>query len=480
MNQTPECWSRVKGRLRAEVGEAVYTSWFARMELESVDADTARISVPTRFLKSWIQSHYVEKLLSCWQVEEPAVRRIDLSVRSAVIRNNTPCAIHLRAAAAPQEKRELNHTPVEAKPAALAPAPVAADASGGSPLDPRLTFESFVVGRSNTLAFAACKQVATARRTDAVMFNPLLIHAGVGLGKTHLLQSVTVKINAMGERNALYLTAERFMYRFASALKNQNALAFKDVLRGIDVLVVDDLQFLTGKHSQAEFSHTLNSLLDAGRQVVVAADRTPTDLESLDERVRSRLAGGLCVEIGILGEELRLEILSGRVNAACAHHPGFDVPAPVLAYIARTITHNGRDLEGALNRLLAHSKLTSQPITLELAERELRDLVRPADIKRVRIEDIQRVVARRYNVSRSDLLSSRRTANVVRPRQIAMYLAKTLTLRSLPEIGRRFGGRDHTTVLHAVRKIESLIGQDTSLAAEIEALKGQLQTETCN
>jgi chromosomal replication initiator protein len=480
MNQTPESWSRVKGRLRAEVGEAVYTSWFARMELESVDADTARISVPTRFLKSWIQSHYVEKLLSCWQVEEPAVRRIDLSVRSAVIRNNTPCAIQLAAAvAAQQEKRDLNHAPMEAKPAVLMPVP-AADANGGSPLDPRLTFESFVVGRSNTLAFAACKQVATARRTDAVMFNPLFIHAGVGLGKTHLLQSVTVKINAMGERNALYLTAERFMYRFASALKNQNALAFKDVLRGIDVLVIDDLQFLTGKHSQAEFSHTLNSLLDAGRQVVVAADRTPTDLESLDERVRSRLAGGLCVEIGILGEELRLEILSGRVNAARAHHPGFDVPAPVLAYIARTITHNGRDLEGALNRLLAHSKLTSQPITLELAERELRDLVRPAELKRVRIEDIQRVVARRYNVSRGDLLSSRRTANVVRPRQIAMYLAKTLTLRSLPEIGRRFGGRDHTTVLHAVRKIESLIGQDTSLAAEIEALKGQLQTETCN
>ncbi len=290
MNQTSESWSRVKGRLRAEVGEAVYSSWFARMELESVDADTARISVPTRFLKSWIQSHYVEKLLSCWQVEEPAVRRIDLSVRSAVIRNNTPCAIQLAAAvAAQQEKREVNHAPLEARPAMLVPAPVAADANGGSPLDPRLTFESFVVGRSNTLAFAACKQVATARRTDAVMFNPLLIHAGVGLGKTHLLQSVTVKINAMGERNALYLTAERFMYRFASALKNQNALAFKDVLRGIDVLVIDDLQFLTGKHSQAEFSHTLNSLLDAGRQVVVAADRTPTDLESLDERVRSRL-----------------------------------------------------------------------------------------------------------------------------------------------------------------------------------------------
>jgi chromosomal replication initiator protein len=477
MREIPdECWTRVKGRLRAEVGEAVYSSWFARMELESVEADTARISVPTRFLKSWIQSHYVERLLNCWQSERPAVTRIDLSVRSAAMRTTPPCALISPTAAVPSDKRDTNNFRHEMKVIVPSGLPVQ-DSQGGSPLDPRLTFESLVVGRSNTLAHAASKQVATARRTDPVMFNPLYIHAGVGLGKTHLLQAVALKTNHSGERNALYLTAERFMYGFASALRSQTALAFKDALRGIDVLVIDDLQFLQGKNSQAEFSHTLNSLIDAGRQVVVAADRPPTELESLDERIRSRLAGGLVVEIGLLGEELRLEILTARVQAARAHHPGFDVPAPVLSYIARTVTHNGRDLEGALNRLLAHSKLTGQPITMELAERELRDLVRPVELKRVRIEEIQRIVARHYNVSRSDLLSSRRTANVVRPRQIAMYLAKTLTLRSLPEIGRRFGGRDHTTVLHAVRKIEALIGTDTGLAAEIEALKSQLQEE---
>jgi len=462
-----ECWTRVKGRLRAELGEAVYSSWFARMELESIEANTARISVPTLFLKSWIQNHYVERLLTCWQSERPGVTRIDLSVRTAAIRTAQPFAVAPPASLPHLEKPEF-------RPAGAIGA-AAADGRGGSPLDPRLTFETFVIGRSNTLAHAASKQVATARRTDPVMFNPLYIHAGVGLGKTHLLQSVALKINHLSERKALYLTAERFMYGFASALRSQTALAFKDALRGIDVLVVDDLQFLQGKNSQAEFSHTLNSLIDAGRQVVVAADRPPTELESLDERIRSRLAGGLVVEIGMLDEELRLEILSARVQAARAHHPGFDVPAQVLNYIARCVTHNGRDLEGALNRLLAHSKLTAQPITMELAERELRDLVRPMELKRVRIEEIQRIVARHYNVSRSDLLSSRRTANVVRPRQIAMYLAKTLTLRSLPEIGRRFGGRDHTTVLHAVRKIESLIGTDNGLAAEIEQLKGQLQ-----
>jgi len=487
MNDIPDdCWSRVKERLRCEVGEPVYNSWFARMELQGIDGETVRISVPTKFLRSWIASHYAEKLLACWQYMTPRLRRIEIVVRSTVIRSLPPCAATVAAvtdrpmngsAIAPPlaaEKRDPASR-AEHKGHSNGAAHPAADPHGSSPLDPRLTFDSFVIGRSNTLAHAASQQVAMARRSDPVMFNPLYLHAGVGLGKTHLLQAVTVKINGSSERAALYLTAERFMYRFASALRSQTALAFKDALRGIDVLVIDDLQFLQGKHSNAEFSHTLNSLLDGGRQVVVAADRPPAELESLDERVRSRLAGGLAVEIGLLGEELRLEILCARVNAARAHHPGFDVPQPVLNYIARTITHNGRDLECALNRLLAHSKLSSQPITMELAERELRDMIRPIELRRVRIEDIQRIVARHFNVSRSDLLSSRRTANVVRPRQIAMYLAKTLTLRSLPEIGRRFGGRDHTTVLHAVRKIEAMVGTEATLAAQIEALKGELQ-----
>jgi chromosomal replication initiator protein len=307
------------------------------------------------------------------------------------------------------------------------------------------------------------------------MFNPLYIHAGVGLGKTHLLQAITWTGNNGADRKVLYLTAEKFMYGFVTALRTQTAVAFKEALRGIDVLVIDDLQFLQGKTTQSEFCHTLNALIDAGRQVVIAADRAPTDLESLDDRVRSRLAGGLVVEMGPLGEELRLEILKTRVTAARQYHPSFEVPMPVLAYIAKSVTHNGRDLEGAVNRLLAHNKLTGQPVTMEMAEREVRDLIRPQEPKRVKIEDIQRIVARQYNVSRADLLSSRRTANVVRPRQVAMYLAKTLTLRSLPEIGRRFGGRDHTTVLHAVRKIEGLVGNDAMLADEIEVLKRQLQ-----
>lgn len=466
-------WARVKGRLKAEVGDDVFSSWFARMDLEAVENDTVRLSVPTRFLKSWVQSHYSDRMLSCWQKEEEKVQRIELTVRTAVLKTNTTKPA-TNGAEAPREplaaKAELGGLRAPA-----APISAAHEALGGSPLDPRLSFDSFVVGRSNTLAHAAAKQVAVARRGDNVLFNPLYIHAGVGLGKTHLLHAVTWAGNAGGERKVLYLTAEKFMYGFASALKTQTAIAFKEALRGIDVLVIDDLQFLTGKHLQAEFCHTLNALIDAGRQVVVAGDRPPTDLESLDDRMRSRLAGGLVVEMGPLGEELRLEILKSRIAAARAHHSSFEVPDAVVDFIAKSVTHNGRDLEGALNRLLAHSKLTGQPVTLDMAEREVRDLIRPQEPKRVKIEDIQRVVARQYNVSRSDLLSSRRTANVVRPRQVAMYLAKSLTLRSLPEIGRRFGGRDHTTVLHAVRKIEGLVGTDAALADEIEVLKRQLQ-----
>jgi chromosomal replication initiator protein len=469
-----ERWSRVKQRLRAEVGDDIFSSWFARMDLDGLEDDVVRLSVPTRFLKSWIQAHYAERVLACWKAELPILRRIDLTVRSAVLRTLATKPDSERGSDPIRDPRK-NGSNRGAPPCSVAPAAAAHEAMGGSPLDARLSFDTFVVGRSNTLAHAAAQQVAAARRGDAVMFNPLYVHAGVGLGKTHLLQAIAWAGNAVVGRKVLYLTAEKFMYGFVAALKAQTAIAFKESLRGIDVLVIDDLQFLQGKSTQAEFCHTLNALIDAGRQVVVAGDRPPADIESLDDRVRSRLAGGLVVEMGSHEEELRLQILKSRLAAARQHHPGFDVPTQVLAFVARTVTHNGRDLDGALNRLLAHNKLTGHPVTMEMAENAVRDLVRPPDPKRVKIEDIQRTVARQYNVSRADLLSSRRTANVVRPRQIAMYLAKTLTLRSLPEIGRRFGGRDHTTVLHAVRKIEALVGNDSALAEEIELLKRLLQ-----
>jgi chromosomal replication initiator protein len=272
----------------------------------------------------------------------------------------------------------------------------------------------------------------------------------------------------------VYLTAEHFMYRFVAALKSQSAIAFKEHLRAIDILLIDDLQFLQGKQIQQEFCHTLNSLIDNARQVVIAADRLPIELEALDERVKSRLAGGLLVDIGEPDYNMRRKILASRVAAAQKNYPTLALSDTVIDYVAQNVTASGRDLDGAVNRLVQQNQLTGEAISVEMAEMALRDLLRSKEPKRVRIEDIQRVVSKYYNVSKADLLSARRTRTVVRPRQIAMYLSKQLTPRSLPEIGRRFGNRDHTTVLHAVRKIEEMVNADRALFDELESLKRQI------
>lgn len=464
-------WDKVCRRLRAEIGEDVYTSWFTSIALEPGTGESVRLSVPTRFLRNWIQSHYGERILTLCREEFQSVRKIDLLVRTALARTAPP---EPRGGRVDQVAGERPLGPTIRTSAHVGPILHARQGSGGSPLDPRFTFSSFLVGRSNALAHAAARQVAEVDASASARFNPLYIHAAVGLGKTHLLQAIVWAGEASGRR-MIYLTAEKFMYGFVAALKSQSAIAFKEALRGIEALVIDDLQFLQGPKVQLEFCHTLNALVDAGRQVVIAADRTPSELESLEERVRSRLAAGLVVEIAPLEVDLRLRILETRVAALKAQHPGFDVPAAVLQHVSQQVTQNGRDLDGAVNRLLAHNQLSGRPVTVEMADEVIRDLIRPADPRRIRVEDILRIVAKHYGVSRADLLSSRRTANVVRPRQIAMYLAKTLTLRSLPEIGRRFGGRDHTTVLHAVRKIEGLVQGDKGLAEEIEGLKRLLQ-----
>jgi chromosomal replication initiator protein len=460
----PEVWARFCARLRAEVGDAVYSSWFTRLELDRLDDGCAVLSVPTKFLKSWIQAHYLEKLRAALIAEIPQAIEISLDLRAAgrvVTRGVDP----LVAKSAESAERAVD--PALGRDA---PAKISVGGFEGSALDRRMNFATFLVGQSNQLAHAAALQVSRAPLGAATMFNPLYVYSSVGLGKTHLIQAVAHASSEAGRR-VIYLTAEKFMYGFVTALKAQNSIAFKERLRAIDVLVIDDVQFLQGKSIQHEFCHTLNALIDAGRQVVIAGDRMPGDLESLDERVRSRFAGGLCVEMNALDEALRTKILEARIEVAKLAAPGFEVSKAVIAMVARSIPTNGRDLDGAVNRLLAHTTLAGSTLTLEAAEAAIRDLVRTRDPKRVKIEDIQKLVATHFNVSRADILSSRRTANVVRPRQIAMYLSKTMTLRSLPEIGRRFGGRDHTTVLHAVRKIEGLVATDTALSEELESFK---------
>jgi chromosomal replication initiator protein len=447
--------------LRAELGDAIYSSWFTRLELERISDGCAYLSVPTKFLKSWIHAHYYDKLRAIALAQLPAISDICLSVRT------TPCSVVGAEAELGVIPRSATGGRVAAQSAPQKESHASVETSA---LDARMVFSSFLVSKSNQLAFSAAQEICG----SSSIYNPLFIHAGVGLGKTHLVQAIAQGAAGAGRR-ALYLTAEKFMYSFVSALRAQSSLSFKDALRGIDILIIDDVQFLQGKAIQQEFCHTINSLIDSGRQVVIACDRMPNELENLDERIRSRLAGGLCVEIHALDDELRLRIVEARIAAAKLVQPAFEVSDAVVAMVANLIRTNGRDLDGAVNRLLAHTTLVGAVLSIEQAENAIRDLIRYREAKRIKIEDIQKLVATHFNVSRADILSSRCTANVVKPRQIAMYLAKILTPRSLPEIGRRFGGRDHTTVLHAVRKIDAMVAKDNGLKRELDLLKQLLE-----
>jgi len=470
-------WERARERLRKALGDDVYSSWFASVEFVRGEPMTAYMSVPTRFLKSWILTNYKEALLKALQAEMKAVTRVELSVRSAVRPRavTEPNGNGAATGAAAAENGEADGAFARAGTPNKRPPP-ASGPLGGSPVDNRFTFETFCEGPANRVALAAAKMIAEGNTPAS--FNPLFLHAGVGRGKSHLLHAITHGARADGgNRNVVYLTAEHFMFRFVAAIRNQSGVAFKESLRDIDLLLIDDVQFLQGKSAQQEFCHLLNVLIDGARQVVVAADRPPTELESLDERVRSRLGGGVAFEIGPPDLELRRSILKRRYQTAKAGLPSLDIPEPVLDYVAQSVVSNGRDLEGALNRLVAQWQFTNVAVTINSAEITLRDLIGAREPRRVRIEDIQRVVARHFNVSKSDLLSSRRTRTIVRPRQIAMYLSKAMTPRSLPEIGRRFGGRDHTTVLHAVRKIEELIAGDRSLGDEVELLRKMIEDQ---
>jgi chromosomal replication initiator protein len=468
-----ENFERLKAQLKARLGHEVYSSWFGRMKLAEASKGIVRLSVPTAFLRSWINSHYVDQINDIWKQGDPSLLKLEVIVRSTTRPGKQ---------AAEDETTTARRSPRQTPHAATAPAakPERAVARGGepdlrgnlngSPLDARYSFASFVEGPSNRVAFAAARAVAE-QASNAVRFNPLFLHASVGLGKTHLLQAIANEaLRSRAGSRVVYLTAEYFMFRFASAIRDNSALALKEQLRDIDLLIIDDMQFLQGKSIQNEFCHLINMLLDSARQVVVAADRPPAELESLEPRVRSRLNGGVALEMGAPDYAMRLSILKQRLAVAKAEDKSLSIPDEIIDHIARTVSGSGRDLEGAFNQLIFRQSFEPS-LTIEKVDDMLGHIVRSGEPKRVRIEDIQRIVARHYNVSKTELLSNRRTRTIVKPRQIAMYLSKVMTPRSLPEIGRRFGGRDHTTVLHAVRKIEDLAGSDATLAQELELLK---------
>ena len=460
-------WYRVSSRLKAEIGDSAFENWVKPIKACDVEGSEVRLAVPSRFMRDWVVANYLDRLQELWVGENNSVRSIEVLIQPTGSstsdgadsdRDQSSNAGRLMESAT----EELNRN-----------SPVVASGweSGGkisAPLDPRFKFDQFIVGKPNEFAYAAARRVAEAQ---SVSFNPLFLYGGVGLGKTHLMHAIAWEIMERDPaRTVMYLSAEKFMYRFVRALRELNTVDFKQQFRSVDVLMIDDVQFIGGRDAtQEEFFHTFNALVDQGRQIILSADKSPSDLEGVEERLKSRLNCGLVADIHATTYELRLAILESK-----ALKMELNAPPKVLEFLAHKITSNVRELEGALNRVAAHTQLIGRELTLETTQEVLHDLLRAND-RRVTIEEIQKRVAKHFNIRVSDMHSARRARSVARPRQVAMYLAKQLTSRSLPEIGRKFGGRDHTTVMHAVKKVDELRDQDNTFAEDVELLRRMLE-----
>ncbi|MEM7119819.1 MAG: chromosomal replication initiator protein DnaA [Pseudomonadota bacterium] len=461
-----EQWKRVRGRLRAELGEAAFKTWLRPLSLDGVADGEVVMRVPSGNMREWVMSRCGQRLRDLWLGENDGITGISIQVgapRQAPARRSMASARAQAATTAVQasdmtgSNRSATVTHIDDVNAFEAT------------LDSRFTFDDFVVGKPNEFAHAAARRVAEAEK---VTFNPLFLYGGVGLGKTHLMHAIAWHIRrTTPERRVLYMSAEKFMYKFIRALRFKTQVDFKEQFRSVDVLMIDDIQFIAGKEStQEEFFHTFNALVDQNRQVVISGDRSPSDLDNMEERLRSRLGWGLVADIHPTDYELRLGILEAK-NAQISD---VEVPRRVMEFLAHKITSNVRELEGALNRITAHAQLVGRPVSLESSQELLRDLLRAQD-RRVTIEEIQKKVAEHFNIRMADMVSARKQRAIARPRQIAMYLAKRLTSRSLPEIGRKFGGRDHTTVMHGVRKVEQLKSQDPAFREDVDLLERMLE-----
>jgi chromosomal replication initiator protein len=432
-----DAWSRVRAAMRAESGDHNFEAWLAPLALVGCDGDRVTLAAPSAFLADWVVGNFADKLRLHWAAQRPGTRQVSITVMPAA------------SVAAPQ-------------PATQLPIP---GVSISLPVEQRYSFDSFIVGKSNELAYNAAQAVA---EPGPVGFNPLFLHGTTGLGKTHLMHAIGNALLArQPNAKVAYLSAEKFMVEFLAALRAKDTIAFKQRLRSVDLLMIDDVQFIAGKEStQEEFFHTMNEIISAGKRLVITADRSPQNLEGIQERILSRMAWGLVADINPADYELRLNILHAKLAGMTQN---IAVPDEVIEFLARKITANVRELEGALNRVIAYAALVGKPVTLDFTRETLADLLR-AHEKKLTIDEIQRKVAEHYRLKMTDLLSARRAREVARPRQVAMYLAKKLTPRSLPEIGRRFGGRDHTTVMHAVKRIEELRVTDREIDADVSHL----------
>ncbi len=452
---TQEQWGQLQKDLLATVGQNSFSNWIEPLKFARIENGVATFHVPTSFMGNYVSQNFGELILHKLKAVVDNVRRVHFQVSA-----------NLSARAAPQARGA--EPAVSAKPAAAIN-----DDMPGAPLDSRFTFDTFVVGKPNELAHAAARRVAEG---GPVSFNPLFLYGGVGLGKTHLMHAIAHELQTKRpDLNVVYLSAEQFMYRFVQALRDRKMMDFKHMFRAVDVLMVDDVQFIAGKDStQEEFFHTFNALVDGNKQIIISADRAPGEIKDLEDRIKSRLQCGLVVDLHPTDYELRLGILQSKVDQYRLQYPGLVMADGVLEFLSHRISTNVRVLEGALTRLFAFASLVGREITLELTQDCLADVLRASE-RKITVEEIQRKVADHYNIRLSDMIGPKRVRSYARPRQVAMYLCKQLTSRSLPEIGRRFGGRDHTTVMHGVRRIEELRVQDGQIDEDVEMLRRTLE-----
>ena len=446
---TLEIWDIAADRLRKTLGHNNFKSWIEPLQFISETGGTVEFSVPTSFFGNYVQQHFGDQILH--QVCESGLQaqRVSFSVGRA---DHAIPAVH----SAPTMFDSVKPREIQ-----------------GAKLDSRFVFDNFVVGKPNELAHAAAQRVAEA---GPVTFNPLFLYGGVGLGKTHLMHAIAWQLQSnRPDINVMYLSAEQFMYRFVQSLRERKMMDFKELFRSVDVLMVDDVQFIAGKDStQEEFFHTFNALVDQNKQIIISADRAPGEIKHLEDRIASRLQCGLVVDLHPTTYELRLGILQSKIGLYQSSYPGIEVRQDVVEFLAHRISANVRVLEGALTRLFAFASLVGREITVEMTQDCLSDILRASD-RKVTVEEIQRKVSEHYNIRLSDMLGPKRLRSYARPRQIAMYLCKKLTSRSLPEIGRRFGGRDHTTVMHGVRRIDDLRNQDSQMSDDLDMLRRSLE-----
>ena len=441
-------WSKITSELKKSLDKDTFQNWIKPIYFESHIDTSLTLSVPTRFLRDWIIKNYASVIKKAYMDQGHSIDKLAILVKE----NND--RIIPGTEVIYEDKDDDEDTYYD-------------DIS--APLDPKFTFDNFIVGKPNELAYAAAQRVA---QSEVVSFNPLFLYGGVGLGKTHLMHAVAWNIKKRNpKKNVVYLTAEKFMYQFIKALRFKNIMSFKEQFRSVDVLMIDDVQFIIGKdNTQEEFFHTFNTLIDKKRQIIISADKSPADLDGLEDRLKSRLGWGLVADIHPLTYELRLGILQSK-----AEQKSLQLKQEVMEFLANKITNNVREMEGALNRLAVHASIQDSEISVDLVKDVLKDLLR-TNSRKITIDEIQKKVVEHYNIKLSDMHSPRRSRSVARPRQVAMYLAKSITTRSLPEIGRKFGGRDHTTVIHAIKTIEEIMVNDPNLAEDIELLTRILQT----